>query len=44
MRVDGLETRYYFDNLVRRERFIEQAYAITFDCEVLTFLGWDEVV
>lgn len=34
VRVEGLETLDYFDNLVQRERFTEQADAITFDGEV----------
>lgn len=37
VRVEGLETLDYFDNLMRRERFTEQADAITFDDEVHTF-------
>ncbi|XP_050225173.1 putative glucose-6-phosphate 1-epimerase [Mercurialis annua] len=34
VRVEGLETLDYFDNLMRRERFTEQADAITFDSEI----------
>eukprot|EP01018_Ginkgo_biloba_P025271 Gb_17640 [translate_table: standard] len=34
VRVEGLETLDYFDNLQKRERFTEQADAITFDDEV----------
>lgn len=34
VRVEGLETLDYFDNLHRKERFTEQADAITFDDEV----------
>lgn len=34
VRVEGLETLDYFDNLMRRERFTEQADAITFDGEM----------
>ncbi|CAA7404828.1 unnamed protein product [Spirodela intermedia] len=34
VRVEGLETLDYFDNLMKRERFTEQADAITFDGEV----------
>jgi glucose-6-phosphate 1-epimerase len=34
VRVEGLETLDYFDNLTRRERFTEQADAITFDGEI----------
>lgn len=37
MRIEGLETLDYFDNLMRRERFTEQADAITFDGEVTKF-------
>lgn len=35
VRVEGLETLDYLDNLMRRERFTEQADAITFDGEVM---------
>lgn len=35
MRVEGLETLDYFDNLLQRERYTEQADAITFDGEVM---------
>jgi hypothetical protein len=34
VRVDGLETLYYVDNLMNRSRFTEQADAITFDGDV----------
>lgn len=34
VRVEGLETLDYFDNMMNRERFTEQADAITFDGEV----------
>lgn len=34
MRVEGLETLDYLDHLAHRERFTEQADAITFDGEV----------
>lgn len=34
VRVEGLETLDYFDNLQQKERFTEQADAITFDDEV----------
>ncbi|XP_022554374.1 putative glucose-6-phosphate 1-epimerase isoform X1 [Brassica napus] len=34
VRVEGLETLDYLDNLMRRERFTEQADAITFDGEI----------
>ncbi|KAK3032072.1 hypothetical protein RJ639_036286 [Escallonia herrerae] len=33
VRVEGLETLDYFDNLIQRERYTEQADAITFDGE-----------
>uniref|UniRef100_A0A5B7B1G0 glucose-6-phosphate 1-epimerase n=2 Tax=Davidia involucrata TaxID=16924 RepID=A0A5B7B1G0_DAVIN len=34
VRVEGLETLDYFDNLMQRERYTEQADAITFDGEI----------
>lgn len=34
VRVEGLETRDYLDNLKDRERFTEQGDAITFESEV----------
>ena len=34
VRVEGLETLDYFDNLKSRERFTEQGDAITFESEV----------
>ncbi|KAH7532445.1 putative glucose-6-phosphate 1-epimerase [Ziziphus jujuba] len=34
VRIEGLETLDYFDNLMHRERFTEQADAITFDGEI----------
>lgn len=34
VRVEGLETLDYLDNLLHRERFTEQADALTFDGEV----------
>ncbi|KAI7724888.1 hypothetical protein M8C21_025814, partial [Ambrosia artemisiifolia] len=34
VRVEGLETLDYFDNLLKRERYTEQADAITFDGEI----------
>ncbi|XP_075510733.1 putative glucose-6-phosphate 1-epimerase isoform X1 [Primulina tabacum] len=34
VRVEGLETLDYFDNLLQKERFTEQADAITFDGEI----------
>lgn len=44
MRVEGLETLDYFDNLHRRERFTEQADALTFDGEVSFFIWLDDGV
>lgn len=35
VRVEGLETLDYLDNLLRGDRYTEQADAITFDGEVL---------
>ncbi|KAL3637670.1 hypothetical protein CASFOL_018118 [Castilleja foliolosa] len=34
VRIEGLETLDYFDNLLHRERYTEQADAITFDGEI----------
>lgn len=34
VRVEGLETLDYLDNLCQRERFTEQGDAITFESEV----------
>lgn len=34
VQIEGLETLDYFDNLMNRSRFTEQADAITFDGEV----------
>ena len=34
VRVEGLETLDYLDNLLGKERFTEQGDAITFECEV----------
>nr|XP_043614996.1 putative glucose-6-phosphate 1-epimerase [Erigeron canadensis] len=34
VRVEGLETLDYFDNMLKRERYTEQADAITFDGEI----------
>lgn len=36
VRVEGLETLDYFDNLLERKRHTEQADAITFDGEVIS--------
>lgn len=41
VRVEGLETLDYLDNLKNRERFTEQGDAITFESEVSVFLSWD---
>lgn len=38
VRVEGLETLDYLDNLSQRERHTEQADAITFDGEVMWFV------
>lgn len=38
VRVEGLETLDYFDNLLQRERYTEQADAITFDGEVMCLI------
>lgn len=37
VRIEGLETLDYVDNLINRTRFTEQADAITFDGEVYKF-------
>lgn len=37
MRVEGLETLDYLDNLQNRERFTEQGDALTFEDEVFDF-------
>ncbi|CAJ1927498.1 unnamed protein product [Sphenostylis stenocarpa] len=34
VRVEGLETQYYLDNLLQRQRFTEQGGALTFESEV----------
>lgn len=39
VRVEGLETLDYLDNLLRGDRYTEQADAITFDGEVLSLLS-----
>jgi hypothetical protein len=49
VRVEGLETLDYLDNLQNRERFTEQGDAITFESEVslrytLFFLSYDHLV
>lgn len=38
MRVEGLETLDYLDNLCNRERFTEQGDALTFESEVCQLL------
>jgi glucose-6-phosphate 1-epimerase len=40
VRIEGLETLDYLDNLSQRERFTEQGDAITFESEV-PFLCFD---
>lgn len=37
VRIEGLETLDYLDNLCQRERFTEQGDAITFESEVISF-------
>ena len=37
VRVEGLETLDYLDNLCQRERFTEQGDALTFESEVTKF-------
>lgn len=37
MRVEGLETLDYLDNLCEKERFTEQGDALTFESEVILF-------
>lgn len=39
VRIEGLETLDYLDNLCQRERFTEQGDAITFENEVKFFHG-----
>ena len=38
VRIEGLETHDYLDNLCQRERFTEQGDAITFESEVNVLL------
>lgn len=38
VRIEGLETLDYLDNLCQRERFTEQGDAITFESEVCILL------
>lgn len=40
MRVEGLETLDYLDNLKGKERFTEQGDAITFESEVSVCSNW----
>lgn len=42
MRIEGLETLDYLDNLCQKERFTEQGDAITFESEV-NFLSYAEL-
>lgn len=42
MRVEGLETLDYLDNLKNKERFTEQGDAITFESEVSDFSNVDD--
>ncbi|KAK2966474.1 hypothetical protein RJ640_019003 [Escallonia rubra] len=45
VRVEGLETRDYFDNLCQKERFTEQGDALTFESEVdRVYLSSSDVV
>lgn len=45
MRIEGLETLDYLDNLCRKERFTEQGDAITFESEVVhEFYYYFEVI
>lgn len=44
VRVEGLETLDYFDNLKQRQRFTEQTDAVTFDGEVSSSLGLCQLV
>ena len=37
VRVEGLETLDYLDNLCQKERFTEQGDALTFESEVIVF-------
>lgn len=39
VRIEGLETCDYLDNLCQRERFTEQGDAITFESEVSSVLS-----
>lgn len=34
MRIEGLETLYYLDNLLQKQRFTEQGVSLTFESEV----------
>jgi len=41
VRIEGLETLDYLDNLKNRERFTEQGDAITFESEVNIYFRWN---
>lgn len=41
VRIEGLETLDYLDNLKNRERFTEQGDAITFESEVNICFRWN---
>ena len=43
VRIEGLETLDYLDNLCQRERFTEQGDAITFESEVKHPLDYDSI-
>ncbi|KAG1331902.1 Glucose-6-phosphate 1-epimerase [Cocos nucifera] len=42
VRVEGLETLDYLDNLQEKQRFTEQGDAITFESEVMVWNPWDK--
>lgn len=44
VRVEGLETLDYFDNLLMRERYTEQADAITFDGDVRFYFYYNNTL
>ncbi|RZS01003.1 hypothetical protein BHM03_00030796 [Ensete ventricosum] len=41
VRIEGLETLDYLDNLCQRKRFTEQGDAVTFESEVTPLLVWN---
>lgn len=41
MRIEGLETLDFLDNLCQKERFTEQGDAITFESEVFSSVSRD---